>query len=203
MQPQNPNGNPVEQHPLGFFLPENARLLMLGSFPPKRERWSMEFYYPNFQNDMWRIVGHLFFGDREHFFASSRRAFDAGKIKAFCTEKGIALGDTAESVIRLQDNASDKFLQVVSPLRLQQVLPRIPRCRTLAVTGQKALETLLELLPPVTPPATGAHVRVPFPGHPFDLYRMPSTSRAYPLPLEQKAVPYRILFRAAGILPAE
>ena len=45
----------AEAHPLEPFLPEGARLLMLGSFPPARSRWSMEFYYPNFQNDMWRV----------------------------------------------------------------------------------------------------------------------------------------------------
>jgi len=38
---------PVERHPLEPFLPGNARLLMLGSFPPPRKRWSMEFFYPN------------------------------------------------------------------------------------------------------------------------------------------------------------
>ena len=39
----------TELHPLGFFLPENTRLLMLGSFPPPKARWSMDFYYPNIQ----------------------------------------------------------------------------------------------------------------------------------------------------------
>lgn len=33
----------TELHPLGFFLPENTRLLMLGSFPPPKARWSMDF----------------------------------------------------------------------------------------------------------------------------------------------------------------
>lgn len=50
----------VEQHPLKPFLPANARLLMLGSFPPQQKRWCMDFYYPNFINDMWRIVGQVF-----------------------------------------------------------------------------------------------------------------------------------------------
>ena len=50
----------IEQHPLEPFLPGNARLLMLGSFPPQKKRWSMEFYYPNWNNDMWRITGFLF-----------------------------------------------------------------------------------------------------------------------------------------------
>ena len=50
----------IEQHPLEPFLPGNARLLMLGSFPPQKKRWSMEFYYPNWNNDMWRITGFPF-----------------------------------------------------------------------------------------------------------------------------------------------
>ena len=40
----------TEKHPLEPFLPENAKILMLGSFPPKRERWSMDFFYPNWIN---------------------------------------------------------------------------------------------------------------------------------------------------------
>lgn len=61
-----------ERHPLEPFLPSGARLLMLGSFPPQRKRWSMDFFYPNLQNDMWRIVGHVFFGDRHHFLRPDR-----------------------------------------------------------------------------------------------------------------------------------
>ena len=37
----------IEEHPLEPFLPVNAKLLMLGSFPPQKKRWSMEFFYPN------------------------------------------------------------------------------------------------------------------------------------------------------------
>ncbi|MEG2070186.1 MAG: uracil-DNA glycosylase family protein, partial [Bacteroidales bacterium] len=39
--------NPIEFHPLEPFLPPHAQLLLLGSFPPKPERWSMSFFYPN------------------------------------------------------------------------------------------------------------------------------------------------------------
>ena len=84
-----------ERHPLEPFLPENARLLMLGSFPPKRIRWSMEFFYPNLQNDMWRIMGLLFFGDKAHFLADPKH-FDRERIMAFCRTVGLALYDTAD-----------------------------------------------------------------------------------------------------------
>ena len=78
-----------ELHPLEPFLPGNARILMLGSFPPKRIRWSMEFFYPNLQNDMWRIVGYLATGDKQHFLlpaggstaAASRRSAANGGLR--------------------------------------------------------------------------------------------------------------------------
>ena len=40
----------IEKHPLEPFLPAKAKLLMLGSFPPQKKRWSMDFYYPNLNN---------------------------------------------------------------------------------------------------------------------------------------------------------
>ena len=131
-----------ELHPLEPFLPANARILMLGSFPPKRIRWSMDFFYPNLQNDMWRIVGYLAAGDKSHFLMPGGRKFDKERIEAFCRERGIALYDTAVEVIRLKDNASDNFLQVVREVDLAALLARIPHCRTLVTTGQKATDTL-------------------------------------------------------------
>ena len=89
----------IEKHPLQPFLPANARLLMLGSFPPPRARWSMEFYYPNLQNDMWRIYGLLFFGDKDYFLEKGKKAFSRERLVAFLEETGVALFDTAMEVL--------------------------------------------------------------------------------------------------------
>ena len=118
----------IEKHPLKPFLPPKAKLLMLGSFPPQRKRWSMDFYYPNLNNDMWRIVGLLFFGDKDHFLNDTRKAFCREQIIDFLNEKGIALFDTASSIRRLQDNASDKFLEVVQPTDIAALLRQLPEC---------------------------------------------------------------------------
>ena len=85
----------METHPFKPFLPEGARLLMLGTFPPAPKRWCMEFYYPNFTNDMWRIFGICFFGDKEHFIAKGQKRFDLDMIVPFLTSHGIAMYDTA------------------------------------------------------------------------------------------------------------
>ena len=82
----------------------------------------MEFFYPNFINDFWRIIGLVFFGEKEHFVVPGERRFDRERIVDFCKEKGIAMFDTATEVRRLQDNASDKFLEVIKPTDLTGLL---------------------------------------------------------------------------------
>lgn len=188
-----------ELHPLEPFLPANARILMLGSFPPKRIRWSMDFSYPNLQNDMWRIVGYLAAGDKSHFLMPGGRKFDKERIEAFCRERGIALYDTAVEVIRLKDNASDNFLQVVREVDLAALLARIPHCRTLVTTGQKATDTL-RAVTGCGEPAVGESVAFEYAGRSMRLWRMPSSSRAYPRPVEWKAGFYRKVFEDNEIL---
>ena len=188
-----------ELHPLEPFLPANARILMLGSFPPKRIRWSMEFFYPNLQNDMWRIVGYLAAGDKSHFLMPGGRKFDKERIEAFCRERGIALYDTAVEVIRLKDNASDNFLQVVREVDLAALLARIPHCRTLVTTGQKATDTL-RAITGCGEPAVGESVAFEYAGRSMRLWRMPSSSRVYPRPVEWKAGFYRKVFEDNEIL---
>ena len=140
----------LEQHLLEPFLPENARLLFLGSFPPPRQRWCMEFYYPNFQNDHWRIEGAAWFGDRNYFVDVAGKRFLKEKIVDFLNQKGIALYDTAQTVKRLKDNASDAYLEIVeqrifgfccSTFRSVAPLPplaRRPQERCVAISALKA-----------------------------------------------------------------
>lgn len=188
-----------ELHPLEPFLPDGAKVLMLGSFPPKRERWSMEFFYPNFQNDMWRIMGVVFFGDKERFIVSGSNRFDRDAVVGFCCDKGIALYDTATEVVRLKDNASDKFLEVVTATNTAQLLSRIPECRAVIVTGEKAADTFAAAMGCVAP-AVGGSVGFEVGGREMRLYRLPSTSRAYPKPLGDKADAYRRVLSAIGVL---
>lgn len=185
----------AERHPLHPFLPKNARILMLGSFPPQRKRWSMEFFYPNLQNDMWRIWGYIATGDKSHFIAPDGKRFDQVRIEAFCREWGIALYDTAEEVIRLKDNASDNFLQVVRPTDIAAILQQLPACRAVVATGQKAAEVLQATLGTESL-AVGECRVAEFAGRRLEVWRMPSSSRAYPRPVEWKAEYYSRLLPA-------
>ncbi|NCC09283.1 MAG: uracil-DNA glycosylase family protein [Bacteroidia bacterium] len=189
----------IEDHPLEPFLPTQSSLLMLGSFPPQKKRWSMPFYYPNLNNDMWRIMGLLFFKDKSHFLDNSRKAFCKDRLTAFLEEKGVALFDTALRIRRLQDNASDKYLEIVEPTHIPSLLRQLPACRAIVTTGQKATDTLREQFE-VAEPAIGNFSEFLFDGRPMRLYRMPSSSRAYPLALDKKAALYRLMFQDLELL---
>ena len=196
---------PVEKHPLDPFIPDGARILMLGSFPPKRERWSMEFFYPNWINDMWRILGLVFFEDKEYFVAEDKngcrlKKFDKDKCSAFAATEGIAMYDTACEVRRLKDNASDKFLEVVRPTDLNALMMKIPDCRAIVVTGQKAADVIIETFG-CEDPHVGSYTEFKIKDDmPIRVWRMPSSSRAYPLPIEKKAEHYRKMFETEGLL---
>ncbi|TWV14311.1 uracil-DNA glycosylase family protein [Bacteroidaceae bacterium HV4-6-C5C] len=189
----------IEQHPLEPFLPSNAHLLMLGSFPPQKKRWSMDFYYPNWNNDMWRIIGLIFHKDKTFFLNEAEKAFDREKIIHFLSEIGIALFDTATAVRRLQDNASDKFLEIIEPTNIAALLHRIPKCQAIVTTGEKATDTLCAQLS-LEKPHVGDFIPFIFEDRPMRLYRMPSSSRAYPLALEKKAATYRIMYQDLQLL---
>ena len=189
----------IEKHPLEPFLPAKTKLLMLGSFPPQKKRWSMDFYYPNLNNDMWRIFGVLFFNDKDYFLDKTRKAFVRERIIDFLNEKGIALFDTASSIRRLQDNASDKFLEVVEATGVAGLHRRRPECKAIVTTGQKATDTLRQQFD-VEEPKVGDYAEFVFEGRAMRLYRMPSSSRAYPLALDKKAAAYRIMYQDLQLL---
>lgn len=189
----------IERHPWPPFMPAEPRVIMLGTFPPKRERWSMDFFYPNKINDMWRIMGVIFYADRDHFWNQDARRFRLADIQAFLHERGIALWDTAMAVRRLKDNASDKFLEIVEPIDLLSLLDAHPSIGAVVTAGEKATGVIAAMAGVDLPPI-GQPVACRVGEHDFALWRMPSSSRAYPLSIDKKADAYRAMFRAVGIL---
>lgn len=186
----------IETHPWEPFIPDGAKVLIMGTFPPGKHRWSMDFYYPNPTNDFWPMMGLIFKGDRRALFEKDSRSYDLGAIKRLLIDRGIALNDTGRRIRRLRGNASDKYLEILEPVPLAQLMAQIPGLRAVATTGEKAAEVVASLTGTDVPrmgccvtDADGMHY-----------WRMPSTSRAYPLALEKKAEYYQLLFRQSGVL---
>lgn len=187
----------TELHPWQPFLPDGARVLLLGTFPPGRHRWNMEFYYPNRTNDFWYMMGLIFRSDRNALLRPNGRDFNLESILELLSTQHIALHDTARVVRRLRGNASDKHLQIVEPVDLVNMLTSIPQCHDIATTGEKAAQVVASLTS-TDVPRMGESTTT-FDGS-LRIWRMPSTSRAYPLALEKKAVFYERMLREVGCL---
>ena len=109
----------------------------MGTFPPGEHRRAMEFYYPNRTNDFWRVMGIIFRDDAEAFYDRASRSYRLDDIKEILTLHGIALSDTGAAVRRLKGNASDKYLEIVEPAPISELLSRMPECAAIATTGEK------------------------------------------------------------------
>ena len=185
----------IELHPFEPFLPKGAKLLMLGTFPPSEKRWCMKFSYPNFTNDMWKIFGLCYFNDKEHFIVKGEKRYDVEKIKQFLEKEGIAMYDTAVKVCRTKNTASDKDLEIIEPTNVKAMLEKLPQCVAVITAGQLATDTFC-LQFSITSPKVGEYVEfsLPHSTRRLRLYRMPSSSRAYPMKVEFKAEEYSKVF---------
>ncbi len=192
----------IETHPLSPFTPPNSQVLILGSFPPPQTRWKMPFYYPNFNNDFWRIMGLVFFDDKDHFINTADKSFYQDKIEQFLNDTGIAISDTAYQIKRLQNNASDKFLEVITLMDIAGILDKLPNCTSIITTGEKATQILCDTYA-ATAPKVGQSVNLKIGQKSITLYRLPSSSRAYPLSLDKKAAAYRLVFECLNLRPID
>lgn len=191
----------IETHPFEPWLPVNAKLLMLGTFPPAPKRWAMEWYYPNFTNDMWRIFGLIFFGDKLHFVDEGNKTYRLNELKQFLKEKGVALFDTALRIRRTTGTASDKDLEIVEPADLDGMLRSLPECKAVLAAGQLATKVFTEHYNiDARNLKMGEYRMFDFEGRTLKLYRQPSSSRAYPMKVEKKAVYYEQMFKEIQII---
>lgn len=189
----------IEEHPWEPFIPEGARLIYMGTFPPQPKRWQMPFFYPNRINDFWRIMGIAVYGDMQYLIDPATGAFRLDDIRRMLTNLHIAMWDTAAKVRRLRENASDKYLDIVEPVDLQSLLARMPDCTEIATTGQKAAEVIATLTSSAVP-QMGHFVETDFAGRKIRHWRMPSTSRAYPMSITSKAAYYSDMLHTIGLI---
>ena len=183
----------IERHPWPPFVPAGARYLFLGTFPPQEHRWSMPFFYPNRTNDFWRIMSLIFLDNRDALWDAEQGRFNLDDIKSLLNREHIALWDTGMAVRRLKGNASDKFLEIVEPIDLATLLDENPTISHIITTGEKATG-VIAVQAGVELPSIGAPVACRVGCHAITLWRMPSSSRAYPLSLDKKAEAYKKIF---------
>jgi len=148
---------------------------------------------------MWEIFGLVFFGDSLRLVDAEHKTFRMEDIKSLLEERGIAIYDTACAVRRLSGNASDKDLEVVEKTDIPALLAQIPQCHDIVCTGQKSFSVLTEDYG-VPVPQMGTYNEFTIAARKIRLWRMPSSSRAYPMKLAEKSKYYHEMMKTIGII---
>ena len=129
--------NPIEVHPFEPFLPQNTKVLMFGYFPTPKENRTMDFYYSSSTNEMWEMLGAIFFNDEKHFIKpASKKVYYQSKIVEFLREKGIGLYDVVTIAHRKEKGAADKKNPCVQATDIKALLEFVPDCKALFILGK-------------------------------------------------------------------
>ena len=81
----------------------------------------MDFFYPNYTNDFWRICGICFHNDKLYYVDEARRTYRRDLIEQMLRQRGIGLYDTATVVRRLKNTASDKASSTIRTSRIRTI----------------------------------------------------------------------------------
>ena len=103
--------------------------------------------------------------------------------------------DTARRVVRTKNTASDKDLMIVEQTDFDAMLSQLAQCRAVATAGQLATTVFCSHFG-IPEPKVGGYTEFAFGSRMLRLYRMPSSSRAYPMKVEAKAEVYGKMFSA-------
>ena len=137
-------------HPIPAFVPENAEILVLGSFPSVKSR-ETGFFYGHKQNRFWRVVAAVFEDEAPQTLTEK---------KAFLKRNRIALWDVIESCDI--EGSSDASVKNVTVNDIKGLLDKFPSVEKIFVNGKTAqklydkyilptLEISAEALPSTSP----------------------------------------------------
>ena len=96
----------IETHPHKLFVPPNATILILGTFPGKHNvqvEGQDEWFYSSKRNQFWNIIRSVY---QEELKTTTKK-------KDLFSRKGIAIGDIFLKIKRKENNNSDSSLEII------------------------------------------------------------------------------------------
>jgi G:T/U-mismatch repair DNA glycosylase len=132
-----------ENHPWEPYIPEKANKLILGTFSTsERNRGSYEFFYPNPNNEFWKI---LFAVAGQNLADYSKK--DPVEIRKQVMKKlQLGIADMGKTILRQRGNSSDANLFPVEFTDIFQLLDKHKKITTIIVTSSSGSNSVLSWL---------------------------------------------------------
>ena len=97
----------IEEHPFnGFHIPENADILIIGTFPTYRGNSQFDFFYSGENNLFWEVIGKVF----NHTFKFNAGDEAVKERTSFLGKRGIGITDMHLKCYRKNKMSGDEYL---------------------------------------------------------------------------------------------
>lgn len=129
-----------ESHPWEPFIPQNADKLILGTFPTTDKcRGAYEFFYPNPNNDFWRVIFEVAGKKLDDFLQAE--PIDTRKQILSYLKLGIA--DIGKRVLRQKDSSKDDNLFPIEYTDIFSLLETNPEIKKIIITSSSGANSVL------------------------------------------------------------
>ena len=120
-----------EIHPWNWYVPNGAKTVIIGTFPPTRRNWSFDFFYPNKNNYFWKLIARI--ADRPLLFLSGEEAVN--ERKELLNRLKLGVSDMGQIIRRKTGNSLDQNLEIVAYMDIFKLLRENPSVRKLIFTS--------------------------------------------------------------------
>ena len=121
----------IEHHPWKHYIPEGAKTLIIGTFPPSKKNWSFNFFYPNKRNLFWKILA---------FINVRQLQFDTGEEavierKQLLIDLKIGVTDMGLTIERFKESSLDETLVLIQAMDIFKILNEYPSIQNIILTS--------------------------------------------------------------------
>jgi G:T/U-mismatch repair DNA glycosylase len=193
----------IEIHPdWDFDIPE-MKTLILGNFPPHKKRWDYEFFYPNKQNNFWRVLAAI--NGKPLKEISGWPAVK--ERKAIMKDLKTGVMNIAAKIKRKGHSARDTDIEIIEYNDVLNVILKHPELETIIIAGYSArnstavkfIEYLnsqnIEYEPP-TKIKAGGNLIISIGGKKIKCVIVNSTSTAFPIKLDDLVSQFKPYIKA-------
>lgn len=129
-----------EVHPWEPFIPLNADKIILGTFPTTdKYRGAYDFFYPNPNNDFWRILFEVAGKKLQDFV----EAEPVGTRKQILSNLKLGIADIGKKVLRQKDSSKDDNLFPIEYTDIFSLLEAHPTIKKIIITSSSGANSVL------------------------------------------------------------
>jgi len=120
-----------EQHPWKWYVPDNAKCLIIGTHPPTKKNWSFDFFYPNKRNFFWKIIAGLLGKE----FINHEGPQAVLERKEALAALGVGVTDMGFVIERNGNSSLDENIAVTEYMDIHTILNLYPTIDTILLTS--------------------------------------------------------------------